>query len=826
MSQALTLRSLLPARLSSSASETGPFVGIDFGTSTTVVSLATARGNVANADGVILTQALGIRQLSRDGFSYLTADKVPSVIGWHEGQLFVGQGATDLKPKLRPGATLWHSFKMELGQDLGAFYANSELGRSHPAGTILTPADAARTLFLFLKTQIDAHLTAAGQDPTRARYAISIPASFEANQRRDLLGALAGAGIPVDGQALIDEPNAAFLSYLVRSTGAEASSTTPPLTLPPDAPARVLVFDFGAGTCDVSILEFSPRPVGAASKNLAISRFEKLGGNDVDRAIVLEVLLPQVYAQNGVKQEDFRTPELNKQLIPKLLRTAEQLKIRACDTLALPGPLVAGPLPAGLAAETVKLAQTLALGTRRHPTLQLTNPSLTLGQMERVMAFFVPPPTGTTSTALAPKPPRYEGQEPFSGLRSPLDSALTKATLDADDIDYVLLIGGSCKNPFVARALREAFPHSDVLVPRDLQTHVAAGAAIHALVRHGWGANLIEPISSEPLLFLTKGGRAEVLFRAGTPIPAPAADITGLETQRDGQTIVEIPICVSTPDKVVQTVQVHCPPGRPFAAHTPVRLRCELTPDKELRVAAYVGEVQVQAEPTNPFANRALGPLELAVLRAERDVNNVMAAQGPKAAAPALRRLAEALNAAGNHLRAAETYELVQELEPGANHETTIGYHYHTAGDYQKALTWEEAAHQRNPKPITAFNMAMTLRYHDVARYAALMEECLRLDPDYPYANHYYGEFLLETNRDPTRGRLLIQRAFDIFRGRYERNQLGRLDYERLAQCAELLGDRDFAKRVRATAPTGPDNTVYDLNNLVQPREEQGLSRV
>jgi molecular chaperone DnaK len=822
MSQALTLRSLLPARLASASSEAGPFVGIDFGTSTTVVSLATARGSVADADGAILTQALGIRQLSRDGFSYLTADKVPSVIGWYEGQLFVGQGAADLKPRLRPDATLWHSFKMDLGQDLGAFYANSELGRNHPAGTILTPADAARTLFQFLKEQIDAHLSAAGQDPARARYAISIPASFEANQRRDLLGALAGAGIPVDGQALIDEPNAAFLSYLVRSAGGEAGATAPPLTLPPDSPALVLVFDFGAGTCDVSILEFSPRPVGAASKNLAISRFEKLGGNDVDRAIVLDVLLPQVYAQNGVKQEDFRTPELNKQLIPKLLRTAEQLKIRACDTLALPGPLAAGPLPAALAAETVRLAQTIELGARRHPSLKLTNPTLTLGQMERVMSFFVPP---TASTALAPKPARYEGQEPFSRLRSPLESALTKAALDADDIDYVLLIGGSCKNPFVARALREAFPHSDVLVPRDLQTHVAAGAAIHSLVRHGWGANLIEPITSEPLLFLTKGGRTEVLFRAGTPIPAPAADITGLETQRDGQTVVEIPICVSTPNKVVQTVQVHCPPGRPFAAHTPVRLQCELTPDKELRVTAYVGDVQVQAEPTNPFANRALGPLDLAVLRAERDVNNAMAAQGPKAAGPALRRLAESLNAAGNHLRAAETYELVQELEPGANHETTIGYHYHTAGDYQKALAWEEAAHHRNPKPVTAFNMAMTLRYRDVERYATLMEECLRLDPDYPYANHYYGEYLQSANRDPTRGRLLIQRAFDIFCGRYERDQLGRNDYERLAQCAELLSDRDFAKRVRATAPTGPENTVYDPKNLVQPREERGVSR-
>lgn len=81
-------------------------------------------------------------------------------------------------------------------------------------------------------------------------YAVSIPASFEANQRKDLLDALMANDMKVSKQALIDEPNAAFISYAV-SRAAEDR----PMFISPDYNSKVLVFDFGGGTCDISILE-------------------------------------------------------------------------------------------------------------------------------------------------------------------------------------------------------------------------------------------------------------------------------------------------------------------------------------------------------------------------------------------------------------------------------------------------------------------------------------------------------------------------------------------------------------------------------------------
>ena len=55
-------------------------------------------------------------------------------------------------------------------------------------------------------------------------------------------------------------------------------------------PLHILVFDFGAGTCDISILEIGRKSGKLYSKNIAISKFEQLGGDDIDRHIVKEIL--------------------------------------------------------------------------------------------------------------------------------------------------------------------------------------------------------------------------------------------------------------------------------------------------------------------------------------------------------------------------------------------------------------------------------------------------------------------------------------------------------------------------------------------------------
>lgn len=228
-------------------------------------------------------------------------------------QLLIGKGAADLKYQLKKGVNVWCSFKMELGEDLGSKYFSSELDRNSDT-PILNPKDAAKVFFQYLKAQIDRYVRTKAI-PTNLQFAVSIPASFEANQRKELIYALEQNGISINKQSLIDEPNAAFLSYVQVS-----SQENNPLRIPEGDNPKVLVFDFGAGTCDVSILELGKDLNGIYSKNLSISKFEKLGGDDIDKYIAIEYLFPELLKESNKSIDDFRTPEKNRIVGHYLLR--------------------------------------------------------------------------------------------------------------------------------------------------------------------------------------------------------------------------------------------------------------------------------------------------------------------------------------------------------------------------------------------------------------------------------------------------------------------------------------------------------------------------
>src|SRR6185436_20171820 len=97
-------------------------------------------------------------------------------------------------------------------------------------------------------------------------------------------------------------------------------------------PRTVLVFDFGGGTCDVSILRARPDPASGRLDiaNLAVARYEQLGGDNIDVAIVEEVLLPAFLERHGLDPLDFSWSEKRDRLLPQLVGTAESLKLALC----------------------------------------------------------------------------------------------------------------------------------------------------------------------------------------------------------------------------------------------------------------------------------------------------------------------------------------------------------------------------------------------------------------------------------------------------------------------------------------------------------------
>ena len=221
------------------------FIGVDFGTSTTVVSLvfrgATGRG--------IEIRPLTLSQPSQHG-GVVRDEIVNTVLAFRNDTLLFGRDAYNLRSRLTEGRNSFSSFKMGLGLDLGPEFAATVLPAGRVPGiTIERPADAAREFFKMLTKAIKDELARLGLNGD-ARFAFSVPAAFQANQRRDLMAAIRGCGIEVNENCLIDEPNAAFLSYIHEVARAPEGGEL--LAHAREHKISVLVYDLGGGTWGMS----------------------------------------------------------------------------------------------------------------------------------------------------------------------------------------------------------------------------------------------------------------------------------------------------------------------------------------------------------------------------------------------------------------------------------------------------------------------------------------------------------------------------------------------------------------------------------------------
>ncbi len=791
----LVIQSLLPGLTNSSLVQdklrSSTFIGIDFGTSTTVVSYAVIGDNTSP----IKTSNMPLRQLSADG-SYLENHLVPSCIAFYDNKLFKGQTAKQFKSKLTFGRNLWYSFKMMIGTDNGPVYFGTELPNGHPVATIENPLDAAKVFFKFLKEEIDHFITTTNL-PRQTYYSISIPASFEANQRKDLKDALDFANIPFQDNLFIDEPNAAFLSYLIEANNNNHQN----YNIPIDSALHILVFDFGAGTCDISILEIGRKEGRLYSKNVAISKFEQLGGDDIDKKIVKDVLLPQLLKQNNLDIDDIRSPEYNKIILPKLQPIAEHLKIQICK--AVSRNLVGRELPTlAKSDQRITVEQTFQIVLPKH-RIEYSNPSLSFSEFHTIMEKF----THETS--------EFDFEDELESLKSiftVINSALQKANMTKDEIDLVLLIGGSSYNPYVQSSLRKHFTQSELEIPRDLQAHVSTGAAVNSFLQNGLGVDMIKPIVSEPVLIILQNNIPRTIIREGTEIPCMGIKIEDLHPQKDGQLIVEIPICVSSKDKILANVKMRSDTG--FKKSDLIRLECDISHDKLIYFRAFIKDLEIEVEPLNPFANSALSTEEIAEKRLMKLINETARANGGKPTVKMLKELANFYVKLEKHLKAAETFELIQQLEPMSRNETSICYHYSMAGKRKQSNKWASIAYEKSPHATNTYNLALVKEEEgNMDEYKRLMEEAIKKNSDAAFLT--YGEYLL--SRDTERAKTLIQKGFDIWYAQFQAGNLHKNNYTRLIRSARQIGRIEIADQVKeAQNKLEGNNAVkwYNEDNL------------
>lgn len=376
----------------------------------------------------------------------------PSVVGFSKkGEKLVGQIAK--RQMITNADNTVYSIKRHMGE---AGYKVTLNGKEY------TPQEISAMILRKMKEDAEAYL---GENITQA--VITVPAYFNDAQRQATKDAGAIAGLEV--MRIINEPTAASLAYGLDKTEGEH---------------KILVYDLGGGTFDVSILELGE----GVFEVLSTSGDTKLGGDDFDQRI-MDYLVDEFKKLEGLDLSK------DKSAMQRLKDAAEKAKIELSS----------------VASTNVNLPFVTADadGQPKHIDIDITR-----AQFEKMTADLV------DRTIVSVK------------------RALEDAKLKPQDIEKVLLIGGSTRMPAVYEAVKKIIgkdPYKNI----NPDEAVAVGAAVQAGVLTGEVHDvLLLDVTPLTLGIETLGGVATPLIERNTTIPVRKSQI--FSTAADSQPSVEI----------------------------------------------------------------------------------------------------------------------------------------------------------------------------------------------------------------------------------------------------------------------------------------------
>jgi molecular chaperone DnaK len=689
-------------------------IGMDLGTTNSTAT--TAAWSIGSAPSVEIVE---VRQPTLQG--EYTNVLLPSVVAIYNGEIFVGEGAKRLRSRaselgLKQNQNLFYECKNDIG--IRKTYHRAPEGYR-------SAADIGGKVLKFLA---DAAREADEQKPDRV--VVTVPASFQAAQRQDTLRAAQLAGLELSGGDLLDEPVAAFLDYLITHGEALAPKFAQPKTL--------VVFDFGGGTCDVAVFRLHKPSSGMGQLSvapLAVSRYHRLGGGDIDASIVHEVLIPQLCEQNEIGERDLTYEDKKVSIEPALLGLAEMLKIGLC--IEIKRLMSFGKYASSDKSKTVKTqpgVHDCKVGDR---SLRISSPKLSAKQFEDLLKPFL------DQDFLYARETEYRMT---CSVFAPLQDALDRGGIEKEKVDFCLAVGGSSLIPQVFDGIKAFFPHAEVLTyaNRDeVKTCVSRGAAYHALSLAAFGKGLVQPICHDEIAIRTASGPV-ALVPKGAALPYPSDggweknySLAVPESVMVGECQLRMEVIATSDERRLFTTKWEI--GGPVTGGAPIALEYRLDENQVFHFRAKLkdgdGDDALEEEIENPLTNVVNPqPKRLLIEEMEEELRTGKVVKGE--IPNRMSRLAELYVEIGQREKGIEFMQraIRAKGKPDGDMLNKLAGFYAQVGDADREEKCYREATAVSPWSGTWFNLAlMYKRRGKFAEAADAIEKTLKLERQAPY---------------------------------------------------------------------------------------------
>lgn len=564
----------LPDKFTETPTKDAIYFGIDLGTTYTLV--ATVDSKSVNVDNITRVPVKFISYRQRSPIKHggeVQDEKVASIIAFHEGRPYCGSKLYELKGhnEFEKNKNIFYHWKLDFGLDRHPLYSNAI------TDDLNTPSKVAGKLLSFCRIGFTKN-----RDQKLFNTVITVPASFQMNQRKDVIEAANYANIDIGKKVLIDEPNAAFIGYFNQLLQDEKEELLPK----GNESKNILIFDIGGGTCDLSILEIRYNSKkGLVIGNKAISRYNDIGGQDVDMLIAEDILYP-FFLKHFDISDDMSYKELSDVILPQLASIGEMLKIGLCNLIAAKYTTTALE---GLDRENSVYTLRGRKITFQDKDYEFPPLKLSAKQFEDLLKKFF------WSDGY-----KFKYQDKFvRSIGKSVTEIIAKANLDKLSIDALLPVGGSSRNPLLIKRVAEIMPDSSILKPENPDKLVAEGAAVYSYFYHHFGISLINSICSETIGIEVKGNSFFPLIEKGTELPIQVR-MPNFKIQSINQNELIVPVCMNTVEHVINEIKI--PLEGFYRGNEEVVIQAKLDSDKVLTLDIEIeGEEIRNYSIENPF---------------------------------------------------------------------------------------------------------------------------------------------------------------------------------------------------------------------------------